>query len=409
MPVVTREAEVVRYFVRESFNPASHKQLLAYMGAKGFRGGTNPKSKSGGPSVDKAVKERLARKDPLFAKILEWDDVAKIKSTQVDPCMGMSDARIHYQFLHKPSTQRLSAVGFNIQNVPDDEFDDALPRMFRHCVVAEPGCLLVEADFGSIEGVLTGYFMDDPDYMRLAKMGIHSYVLAAKLGEPADKTWPDDRLAAYLAQVKAAHKDSDQYHGCKRGVHLTNYGGSPMMMHKAEPKVFPTLAAAKAVQGLYFELVPKLPAWQHHLRERAAAQHFLGGNDHPFRYKHWFWDVVSWDPRRQIRVPGRDWNRVVAYYPQSTAAGVLFEAVLRLVDPDSPFYVADLYHGLTPLRALIHDSILAEVPINVLDRYAERLVGSMTQPVPELGGLVISVDVKVGRDWGSMKPLRKVA
>lgn len=414
MGLVTREADVVRYFVREPFNPGSSKQLLAYMKAKGHTPGRN--HKTGADSTDADTLERLARKDPFFKKVLEYREVQKIKNTYVAPNLARADeeSRIHSQFLHAPSNMRLSSVEPNLQNIPDEDDELSLARKFRHCIVASPGCLLVEADFNAIEAVLTGYFCGDLNLMRLASMGVHSYVVAQVLNLPVSLDWPDAQLAEALAKIKSTHKSSKEYRACKAAVHLTHYGGSPTMMYKAHPDVFDSIASAQRIQATYLSLCPTLGPWQKGLRDRAAKEHCLGGNDHPFHYKHWFWDVTAYDARRGV-VPGSDWNKVVAFYPASTAAGVLYESVLRLVDPASPWYVGDLYHGRTPIRSLIHDSILAEIPEEHLPLFTHRLVSSMTAPVKQLPYkneeglntyLSFGVDVKVGKDWGSMRPLK---
>jgi len=407
--VVIKEAEVVRYFVREAFNPASPKQLLGYMNYRGFQGGRNPKSKSGAPSTDKETLKRLARRDPLFTTILRWRGVSKINSTYVLPNLERlrdnADARIHPKFLHAPSTMRLSCRDPNIQNVADSDDIDSDAARFRNCIVAADDCLLVETDYAAIEAVETGYFMDDPEFMRIAPWA-HTYALAMSRGEDISMSWSNEDLAEFLSAYKRKVKGTREYAAMKRAVHLTHYGGTPRMMNLSHPDLFPSIDYADDIQKQYFALVPKLKNWQKQTRARAHSQHYLGGKDHPYRYKHWFWDVVAWDPRKRREVPGSDWNKVVAYYPQSSAAGVIYNATLRLVDPESPFYVGDLFEGKTPIRALIHDSILAEVPKKNLDTYLERCLGSMSLPIAEQGGLTIAVDVNVGRDWGSMKPLR---
>lgn len=407
-----QEVEVLRYYVREAFNPGSSKQLLAYMKAKGLQGGRNPKSKSGAPSTDKETLRRLSRRDPIFGLILQWREVAKIDSTYVLPNLQRiggsdNDNRIHPSFRHAPSTMRLSCHDPNIQNVPGADDPESYAARFRKCIVAQEGCLLVEADYSAIEAVETGWYMDDPVFMRIARWA-HTYALAMMNGEDVSMGWTDEHLSGFLSEYKRKVKGTREYAAMKRAVHLTHYGGTPMMMTKSHPELFPTLTDATKIQNQYFELVPKLKEWQQGVRARAGSQHYLGGKDHPFRYKHWFWDVTGYDPKRRREIAGSDWNRVVAYYPQSTSAGVLYNAALRMAKPDSPYYVGDLFHGKTPIRALIHDSILAEVPKDKLDTYLERCLGSMGLPIPEQKGLVIGVDVQVGRDWGSMKPLRRV-
>ncbi len=412
MPIELREADVIRYYVREDFNPGSHKQILGYMKAKGLAGRPNPKSKSGLPSTDKDTLRRLARRDPLFRLILDWREVDKINSTYVIPNLqrvgDSGDGRIHPSFRHTPSTMRLSSHDPNIQNIPTVEGTDDLATKLRRTITAAEGCLFVETDYAAIEAVLTGHFMADPNFMRVARWA-HTYALAMMREEGPNLSMSDDDLAGFLTAYKKQVKGTKEYAAMKRAVHLTHYGGTPRMMNLAHPELFPTINDAEKLQNRYFELVPNLRKWQRDVRTRAAAQHYLGGKDHPYRYKHWFWDVVAWNPRRGGEGPGSDWNRVVAYYPQSTAAGVLYDAALRMTDPGSPYYVGDLYYGKTPIRALIHDSILAEVPKSNLSTYLERCLGAMGVPLAWTGtNLVIGVDVQVGKDWGSMKPLKEV-
>lgn len=402
-----KECDVVRYFVREEFNPGSTKQLLTYMKARGLKVGYNHKSKTGNPSTDEDTLRRLAKKDPLFRLILDWREPQKIDSTYVAPNMARADAesRIHSSFLHVTRTMRLSSRNPNLQNIPSDDDEESLAKKFRYCVTAERGCYLVSLDFSSIEAVLTGYYINDPDYIRLARMGIHSYVLADWIGKPAELSWSDEHLESYLAEIKTKYKETKEYKGIKKVVHSGNYGSTAYGMYKNNPEIFTSVRMAEDLQQRYYTLCPKLPPWWASLRERAARDHFLGGTDHPYRYKEWFWDVTAWDPRRNTKIPGSDWNAVVAFYPQSTAAGVLYDACLRIMDPQSPYYVGEDYFGKTPLRALIHDEILAEVPFSRMDHFLECISLATSLPIPELQGLTIHTSIKAGKDWGSLQSI----
>jgi hypothetical protein len=104
----------------------------------------------------------------------------------------------------------------------------------------------------------------------------------------------------------------------------------------------------------------------------------------------------------------------VAFFPQSTGAAILKEAMLRLHDPDDPHYIGDAYFGRTPLRAPIHDSLLLEVPLRAWDRVLERVLAVMTAPIPQMpmpadwglgSHLAIGVEAAAGVDWASMKTL----
>jgi DNA polymerase-1 len=400
-----------RYFVRDPFNPSSPKQLLEYMAHMGHSGGRNHKAKTDAPSTDEQTLSKLARKDPFYKLILSWRRLGKLDSTYATGLLARADSsgRVHSTFGHRPSTWRLSSSDPNLQNIPTPEegtpdlVEAVAAAEIRRAIIAQPGCVLVSADFAAIEAVITGYYCNDPDYMRLARYGIHSYLVSHKLGEPADLSWSDEALRDYLAHIKRKYHDTPVYRSLKKTVHGTNYGESAYAMKLQEPDLFASFAMAESLQKLYFDLCPKLKVWQTQTRLRADKQGFLGGMDHPYRFKHWFWDVTRWDPVKKSAVPSGDWNRCVAFYPQSTAAGVIFDAVLALSLPSSPWYVGDYFFGKTPLRALVHDEILAEVPEDRLDPFLERLAMAMKQPMPELK---IGHDIKVGKNWADMEQVR---
>lgn len=398
-----------RWFIREPFNPSSPQQILLYMQHKGMEGGRNHKSKTGAPSTDEATLERLSKRDPLFKHVLSWRRLGKLDSTYATGLLTRADAfgRIHSRFTHVPSTWRLSSVDPNLQNIPSPDDGDS-PEILaaseiRKGIVAQEDCLLVSADFNAIEAVITGWYANDPEYMRLARFGIHSYLVSHKIGQPADPNWPDSQLASFLSSIKDQYHDTNLYAGLKKIVHGTNYGESPYAMKMQHPELFPSVAIADELQQFYFALCPKLKDWQKNTRLRADKQGYLGGPDHPYRFKHWFWDVTNWDPHKQCVIPGSDWNRCVAFYPQSTAAGVIFDTTLALSLPDSPWFVGDYFFGRTPLRALIHDEILAEVPKAKLDSFLEKLRMAMKEPLPDLK---IGHTIKVGQNWAEMEKVK---
>lgn len=406
MSLVPHTIREKRYYVREPFNPSSPAQILEYMKWKGYQGGRNHKSKTGMPSTDEQTLSRLAKKDPFFRLVLDWRNLGKLDRTYATGLLVNADenSRIHSSFTHTPSTMRLASSNPNLFNIPsldDDALDQAVSASeIRRAIIAAPDCVLVEADFAAIEAVITGWYAGDTDYMRLARLGIHSYLVSHKLGKPADLSWDDAKLGAHLSAIKQDYHDQPLYKALKKTVHLTNYGGSVFQMVKSAPSLFPNVAVATELQDFYFSLCPKLKAWQTSVRARADKEGFLGGTDHPYRFKHWFWDVTNWDPIQKCVVPGGDWNRVVAYYPQSTTAGVCFEAALALCDPTSPWFVGDYFFGETPIRIMTYDSILSEVPVAKLADYIERLRMAMRQP---LAHLKLDHDIKVGPDWANME------
>jgi hypothetical protein len=187
------------------------------------------------------------------------------------------------------------------------------------------------------------------------------------------------------------------------------------MMMLMEPTMFPKLSIARDLQNAYLAMCPRLPQWWHSSRERARVAGFLGGADHPFHYRHWFWNVYTYSSATGKFGLGEDAKRLVAFYPQSTAAGILIRSAIALMTPSNPNYIGAMYFGQTPIRALIHDSILAEVPKDKLQEFLTRIRRQMTQPWKELplpaewgmgSHLAIGVEIKVGENWSKMEVVK---
>jgi DNA polymerase I-like protein with 3'-5' exonuclease and polymerase domains len=404
---------VDRYFVLEPFNPNSPDQLLKYLALKGHKPGRPAKgSKTEKGSVGKKVLQSLSwsTKDPLYALILSYRAVAKVMGTYVEGTERKlkTDGRLHAHFLHVPSTMRLSCANPNLQNVVSDKpGSESLAAGFRNCVVPAPGHLFVSADYSGIEAVETGWCAGDPDYLRLASLGIHAYLASHIVGEPARLGDSDRALGEYFKYIKK--KYPLVYERAKRCVHGTSYGMTWMGLVMNYPEYF-VAATAKSTQQLLYDVAPKLRKYQTEIRFRAARDGFLGGRDHPFHYKHWFFEVRTWNSTKQDWDLGPDGKRCVAFYPQSISAGVLAEAALSLMDPASRYFIGDMYDGRTPIRALVHDDILLEVPKGKVDEALEKLVGAMEEPIQEQplpwepsSFLVVKAEAKVGKDWGSME------
>lgn len=408
MGVIRRTEKVIRYFTKGEFNPRSKNQLLSYMESIGDEGGEL--TDTGKQSTTKKVMEGLARKNSFYRDHINYTAIGKVRSTYVDKAEAMLDAedRIHAEFRDVPSTGRLSCTRFNITNVVADKDDEQTEAAgFRECVEAEEGCELIEADAAAVEAVFAGYCMKDPNYIRLAQLGVHDYLTSHMVGKPASLEWPNERLGEYFKWIKSTYKK--ERHLAKKTVHAVNFLQSPYGMAKTSPEIF-TLALATELRNLYLRICPKLGPWQKELQLAAHKQGYVGLDDtpgapgmSPWKYRHWFWNVYAWNPKKQAHDLGKDAKRVVAWQPQHMNAGFQKEVALR-VEPR----VRTLFHGRTPLRGLIHDSILCEVEEQHRGRLVKVLYEEMTRPIKELPCpkewglgefLSIGCSVKVGKNW----------
>lgn len=384
-------AQVTRWCKLEPFLPTSWQQLLALIKHYGHKAGTNRKTKKETTEDDtlkKLVKKCKASKKPRdqeFAVILqmcrECRQLSKVQGTYVKGWKPGADGRIHATPGHWGKMFRISWRRPNISATIQDKQEEYIAQGFRKCVAVSGRRVLLEADWRGIEAVLVGWFAGDTEYMRLARLGVHSFMASHMLGIPADLAWSDSDLASLFRQIKGKHLKL--YDDAKHTVHGTNYGMGPRLM--ADMYEMPE-REAKRLQGLYFELFPKVRAWQKSVLDRASRECKLRN---PWGYEMSFWEVYRWDSKYQRWALGEDAKSAIAFLPRDTAAGMLKEVLLRLRP------LAD--EGI--MIASTHDSITCEVREHDLDRVARIVKAEMEKGVPELNDLQIGVELKAGDCW----------
>jgi DNA polymerase I len=118
------------------------------------------------------ILEDLAAQHPLPAKIIEYREVAKLKSTYVDSLPKLirrETGRLHTSFSQTgTATGRLSSWDPNLQNIP---IRTELGRQIRAAFVAEPGKILVAADYSQIELRVMAHISNDPVLLEAFRTG----------------------------------------------------------------------------------------------------------------------------------------------------------------------------------------------------------------------------------------------
>ena len=180
------EAEI-QELAGEPLNPGSPKQLGDILFGKMSLPGAK-KTKTGAWSTSASVLEDLAEAGHVLPqKILDWRQVAKLKSTYTDALPGYvhpETHRVHTSYaLAATTTGRLSSSEPNLQNIPVRTEEG---RKIRRAFVATPGHMLMSADYSQIElrllaeiadiGALKQAFRDDLD--------IHAMTASEMFGVP---------------------------------------------------------------------------------------------------------------------------------------------------------------------------------------------------------------------------------
>jgi DNA polymerase-1 len=179
------EAEIFG-IVGQPFTIGSPKQLgdilFEQMGLKGGR-----KGKSGVYSTDVNELERLAADGVEIAKrVLDWRQLTKLKSTYTDALqqeISPDTGRVHTCYsLTGAQTGRLSSTEPNLQNIP---IRTETGRQIRDAFVAEPGNVILSADYSQIELRIAAHMADVPQLRDAFAAGedIHALTAMELFGE----------------------------------------------------------------------------------------------------------------------------------------------------------------------------------------------------------------------------------
>ena len=144
------EREIYK-LAKHEFNLGSPKQLGEVLFDE-LKLAPGKKMKTGAYGTDASVLEELALEHPLPARVLDWRQLQKLKSTYADTLVGQIDpetGRIHTSYsLAGAVTGRLSSTDPNLQNIPIRSEEG---RKIRRAFVAAPGHVLLSADYSQIE------------------------------------------------------------------------------------------------------------------------------------------------------------------------------------------------------------------------------------------------------------------
>jgi DNA polymerase-1 len=182
------EDEINR-IVGAPFNPGSPKQLGDILfGQMGLPGGK--KTATGAWSTTASVLEDLAAEGhQLPARVLEWRQISKLKSTYTDALPGFvnpSTGRVHTAYaLASTTTGRLSSSEPNLQNIPIRTEEG---RKIRRAFVAPEGRKLISADYSQIELRLLAHLADIPALKRAFadELDIHAMTASEMFGVPIE-------------------------------------------------------------------------------------------------------------------------------------------------------------------------------------------------------------------------------
>lgn len=384
---------VERWALLQDFNPHSGDQvldLLKYRGLPIKYDRVTKQPTASADALDAICKEKKLPEGDALRQIVHCRQIQKGLGYLYDTYVG-ADGRLHPEYTMLPDTGRLSSRGPNIQNQPQGRGDptkDVQSRIalaIRRTIVPTAGHTLIEVDWRGLQAVLVAYFADDPDYGRICEIDVHSYLAAVKVGQPADLNWDDEKLAAYLADIKK--RFPKERHICKTGNHADAF--DIQIPHLAE--VLGSAEEAIAFKKLRADAFPKIKQWQ--VKTRLQAHHD-GKLQTPFGNLRYFWNVYNIKDDGRVELGAEAWE-ALAFPPQGTEAGMLREVLIALKTLPG-------YKKTWRLLAPIHDSLLCEALKGHEEECVAEVRSLMEQKWPQLDGLSVKTDYKMGENWADL-------
>ncbi|MFU8776751.1 MAG: DNA polymerase I [Roseovarius sp.] len=181
-----------------SFNVGSPKQLGEILfDEMGLPGGE--KGKTGAYATGADVLEDLATEHDLPARVLDWRQLSKLKSTYTDALQDHIDpdtGRVHTSYLQTgASTGRFSSSDPNLQNIPVRSEEG---RRIREAFVAAPGNRLVSLDYSQIELRILAHVAGIETLKQAFRHGhdIHAMTASEMFNVPLDQMTPEIRRQA---------------------------------------------------------------------------------------------------------------------------------------------------------------------------------------------------------------------
>jgi DNA polymerase-1 len=357
-----------------NFTIGSPKQLgdvlFDRMGLKGGR-----KGKSGQYSTDQAILEGLAGQGvEMASRVLDWRQLTKLRSTYTEAlqaAINPATGRVHTSYsLVGAQTGRLSSNEPNLQNIP---IRTEIGRQIRDCFVAEPGNVLLAADYSQIELRLAAHMADVPALKEAFASGedIHNRTAGELFGEVNR----DTRGRAKTINFAILY-----------GISRWGLAG----------RLGTTSDEAQAMIDRYFERFPGIQRYIHDTLEGVRAR---GYSETLFGRKCWFPRI---DSKQQAERQGSERAAINAPI-QGTCADIIKRAMVRMGPALAEAGLAPKGNGGVRMLLQVHDELVFELPegdVATASPVIARVMAEAARPAVELS-VPLGVEIGTGLSWGA--------
>ena len=365
--------EEIQDIAGEKFNVGSPKQLGEILFDRlQIPGGEKGKTGAYGTGADilediTTLEDSHPQGAKLAARILDWRQIAKLKSTYTDAlqeAINPDTGRVHTSYsIAGANTGRLASTDPNLQNIPVRTEEG---RRIREAFVAPEGRVLVSLDYSQIELRILAHIADIPELRKAFEEGIDIHALTASemFSVPLDQMTSDIRRKAKAINFGVIYGISG--FGLARNLRIPR-------------------AEAQGFIDRYFERFPGIRGYMNDTVKFAQSNGYV---------QTLFGRKIN-TPEINAKGPGAGFAKRAAINApiQGTAADVIRRAMIRM-----PAAIA----GLDAKMLLqVHDELLFEVSEADADRLipiAKEVMEGSSHPAVSLN-VHLAVEAGKGRNW----------
>jgi DNA polymerase I-like protein with 3'-5' exonuclease and polymerase domains len=345
------------------------------------------------PSVDldalNRILQRLRKMDeharPILYDLMHRARLAKIDQDYLDP--PIVDGFV-YPTIKMAGTE---TGRFAYSDPPAHSWPDEV----RRCIVAPDGYLIVEADYSAVEARIFAHLTKDQAELELFEQNrlypddpqwdIHIRTACELFGWSLQDflTFDKTKQKASRNTAKTFQYGVKQYGGRPETAKTKVMCGCPRCVEKAPPVIDLTVAEKTRQARRWFQRHYNVLHWRAGVSREVRLTHRLTNRFGQVRYF-----TQPWDPHQSPNELEREaWN----YLIQSAATCILRRAMRQLHDAGVALFMEH------------HDSLKALAPTQEALDVAATMKRLMERPVPEFGGAVFPVEVKVGPSYPELK------
>lgn len=404
--------EVERWCHLIPFVP-SHDQMLRY--CKFFNYPISKHRKTKKDTIDEKALKHLLREtgDPIFDLDLKYQEIQKIDTTYLGTSWSPNPSTkrtVGDFFAARTTSGQLTCRDPNLQTIPRRK---DISADFKLTIISPPSAWLCKFDFKSFHACTLAMEAQSSEYLRLARLDIHSFLTSYMMNEPASLDWEDNKLKDHLKYIRAKYpKIRDD--NAKQAILGWQLGMEAYTLFMNNREIYESKKETQIVIDHINTLFSDCAKWR---KDEIIRAHSQGETVTRYCYRRRWYEVLipcrTCHYRARAKCPkckgwgwtyGDEAKEAISFPVQNDAHGHVKDVMLRLARY-SWMFSKDCW-----MINQVHDDLEFEIHHNQVDRLLPIIKAEMEKPNLVLKdpvvcpkGLIFKVEVKIGKNLENMK------